>query len=270
MNPLRSRSRLARRTTAASAALLLGLALTGCGGDDGSGDDTPTESASASEAPEPDETESDDTDDSDDTEDSAAVPTEEELQAALLTSADLPDGFEVDPDDDSDGEDDVAFEGTCLEAVGQFSEALGSDPAEDAEVDLVVESQTGQTGVMSQIEAYTDAAAVSSTFADFTEQLQSCTEVQTTNDDGLTIDLDVTYDDADAVPGADDQLAIDLTGTIASGNEEFPVAYSYVVAVAGAYVSAVGTFALGEDTTGVLDQVGDLAALQLERVGQLG
>lgn len=258
MNPLRTRSRLVRRTTGASAALLLALALTACGGDDESGDDAPDEGSSASsEASAPDDTES------------AAVPTEADLEAALLTSADLPEGFEVDPDD-SDGEDEVAFEGTCLEAVGQFSDAVGSDPEEEAEVDLVVESATGQTGVMSQVEAYADAATVSSTFADFTEELQSCTSVQTTNDDGLTIDLEVTYDDADAVPGADDQLAIDLTGTITSGEQAFPVAYSYVVAVTDAYVSAVGTFALGEDSTGVLDQVGDLAALQLERVGELG
>lgn len=264
MNPLRTRSRLARRTTAASAALLLSLALTACGGDDESGDDAPDERASASSeapAPDDDETTADET--------AAAVPTEEELEAVLLTSADLPAGFEVDPDD-GDEEDEVAFEDTCLESVGEFSEALGSEPDEEAEVDLVAEGTTGQTGVMSQVEAYADAGPVPAAFSDFTEQLQSCTTVQTTNDDGLVIDLEIAYDDTVDLPGADDQLAIDMTGTISSGAEEFPVAYQYTVALAGSYISIVGTFALGEDTSGVLEQSGDLAALQLERVGQLG
>ena len=61
-----------------------------------------------------------------------------------------------------------------------------------------------------------------------------------------------------------------MTGTIASGAEEFPVAYRYVVALAGSYISIVGTFALGEDSTGVIDTASDLAALQVERVGELG
>lgn len=271
MNPLRTRAHLVRRTTAAAAALALSLALTACGGDDADSDDASddTASSSAAESPSSDASPSDDTGDTGDTGSTGTVPTEEELEAALLTSADLPEGFEVDPEDE-DGEDQEAFEGTCLEAVGQFDEALGAEPDEEADVDLVVEGTTGQTGVMSQVEAYADPSPVAPAFAEFTEKLQSCTDVQTTNEDGLEIQLQIAYDDAVDLPDVDDQLSIEMTGSIASGGESFPVAYRYVVALAGSYISIVGTFALGEDSTGVLEQTPDLAALQVGRVAELG
>ncbi|MCW2814347.1 MAG: hypothetical protein JWN84_1802 [Nocardioides sp.] len=260
---LHSTRSLRRRTSTAAVALSLGLALTACGGGDESsdgGDDAVTSSEATSEGASDTPTE--------DASSAAAVPSEEELASALLTSADLPAGFEIDPEDEDD--DDVAFEGTCLEQVGKFSDTAGFDADQDAEVDLVMEDDNGQTGVMSKAEAYTDPAAVASAFTEFTDSLQSCTSVSTTNDDGLTIDLEIAYDDAVDLPGADDQLSIDMTGTIAAGTETFPVAYRYVVGLAGPFVSIIGTFALNGDGGGVLDQTSDLAALQLERVTALG
>ncbi len=263
---LHSTRSLRRRTSTAAVALTLGLALTACGGggdesgDGGDGGDTASSSEATSEATSESPT--------DDASSAAAVPSEDELAATLLTSADLPEGFAVDPEDEDD--DDESFKGTCLAEIGKFSDAAGFEADEDAEVDLVLESETGQTGVNSQVEAYADPAAVAPAFASFTDSLQSCTTVSTTNEDGLTIDLEIAYDDTVDLPGADDQLSIDMTGTIAAGAESFPVAYRYVVGLAGPFVSIVGTFALNGDGGGVLEQTGDLAALQLERVTALG
>jgi hypothetical protein len=264
------RSSLRRRTTAASAALLLGLALTACGGGDGDAGDDPSPRASDSEStgtPSATSTPDAPSTSADTGEPPAEVPSEQELEAALLTPADVPDGFAPSPDDGDD--DEGGFQGTCLADVGKFKDAYGAEPDEEAEVDLESETPTGQAAVTSQVEAYADVAKLTPAFASFTDQLQTCTSVEAT-EDGVAYALKIAYDDTVDLPGADDQLAFDVTGTIGSGEQTYPVAYRFVVALAGQFVSIVGAYTIGDDTTGVVDSTADLAATQAERVAELG
>ncbi|MFB9313490.1 hypothetical protein [Nocardioides plantarum] len=261
---------LLRRTTAASVAVLLGVALSACGGSDDEGGPaarvtqtvtetaTSPESASTSAAPTEPTTSA--------TQAPADLPSEAELEAALLTTADVPDGFTVSPDDGPD--DDGGFAGTCLADVGRFEDAFGAEPDEEAEVELASETPTGQAAVTSKVEAYADAAKLASVFATFTDTLQSCTSVEAT-EEGVTYALDIAYDDTVDLPGADDQLAFAVTGTIGSGDQTYPVSYRFVVALAGPFVSVVGAYTIGDDSSGVVDTTADLAAVQAERVAGL-
>ncbi|MDO9457115.1 hypothetical protein [Nocardioides sp.] len=259
---------LRRRTTAASVALLLGLTLAACGGSDDSDDETSDEPSSRTTETEttPDEPTSEVTEETSE----PAVPTEDEIAAALLTAADLPEGFTAQPDDGDDDEDEDSFEGTCLADIGEFSDALGFEPDAESEVDLVAESQTGQSSVTSQIEAYSDPATVAPAFAEFTDGLGSCTSVETTDPDGVMYSLEISYDDTVDLPDAEDQLRIQMTGTIAAGGESYDVVYRFVVALTGPFISIVGAYSLGEDATGVVDGIDDLATLQAGRVAELG
>jgi hypothetical protein len=263
--PIRRSARL-RRTTAASAALLLGLALAACG-DDSEPSDEPAERTSSSAADDPTSdapSEEPSQEPSEPSEPPAVVPTEDELAATLVTAADLPAGFTVDPDDGDDA--DSGFEGTCFEQVGDFEEALGAPPDAEAEVDLTAEGQAGQGFVSAQVEAYADPSAVATSFASFTDTLQQCTSIATTDEDGVTYDLQLDFDDTVDLPGADDQLRVLMSGEISSGAQTFPVVYQFVVAISAQFLSLVGTFTLGEDETGILEQTDALATLQAERV----
>jgi hypothetical protein len=258
-----------RRTTAASAALVLALSLAACGGsDDGSGDDasdSPSPRASETTTAADDPT----TEESEETTGAGGVPSEDELSAALLTTADLPEGFAVEPDDDSDDSGDT-FEGTCLADVGKFSDALGFEPDSEAEVDLGAKDDASEVYANSQVEAYADPSALAPAFAEFTDTLQSCTTVETTDEDGVRYSLKIAYDDTVDLPGVDDQLRFEITGTISSGGQTYKLTYRFVVGLAGPFISVVGAYAIGDDTTGVLDGVNDLAVLQAGRVAELG
>lgn len=271
MTPLRSprpRPRSLARAATVSAVLVLSLGLTACGDDDGDDDgDDPSprtsETTSASDAP-------DTTDTTDAPSSSAAgggaVPSEADLRGALLTAEDLPEGFTEASDDTDDGS--TSFDGTCLEDVGDLSDAIGTDSVEDAEVEFAAQTPTGQASVQSKIDAYADADAVARGFASFSDTLQQCTSVQAT-EDGVTYDLAISYDDTVDLPGADDQLTVDITGTLASGEQSYPATFRSVAGLEGSLVTIVGAFSIGDDATGVVDQTADLASTQAERVSQL-
>ena len=269
------RPSLPRRTTGASVALLLGLALAGCGGGDGEDGpaarvtETVTETADSTPAA-PTETASSAPVTPDAPTSSPAapaeVPTEDELAAVLLGPADVPAGFTPAPDDAPD--DDGGFAGTCLADIGQFQDAYGSEPDSEAEVELAAQTPTGQAAVTSKVQAYADAASLAPAFATFTDRLQTCTSVEAT-EAGVTYALDISYDDSVDLPGAEDQLAFAVTGTIASGDQSYPVSYRFVVELAGQLVSIVGAYTIGDDTSGVVETTPDLAALQAERVAGL-
>lgn len=260
-------SRILRpRTTAAAAALLLGLSLAACGGgDSGDSDDTVDDTPSSRTTEKP-TTEA--TSEATETSPSGDVPSEDELTAALLTAADVPAGFTQSPDDDN--ADDTSLDGTCLADVGEFSDALGFEPDSESSIEFVAERQATQTSVTSKIEAYADPTAVAPAFAEFTDTLQSCTSVKTTDEDGVAYELQIGYDDSVDLPGAEDQLRVEMTGNITAGAESYALTYRFVVGLAGPYVSIVGTYAIGDDTTGALDAIDDLAALQAGRVAELG
>lgn len=278
MTPLRSphpRSRSLARVATASAVLVLSLGLTACGDDDSDsdGDDpSPRTSAttSASDSGSDSGSDSPSATDSPDAPSSSAVggnvPSETDLRGALLTADDLPDGFTEASDDTDDGS--TSFDGTCLEDVGDLSDAIGTDSVEDAEVEFDAQTPTGQASVQSKIDAYADADAVARGFASFSDTLQQCTSVQAT-EDGVTYDLAISYDDTVDLPGADDQLTVDITGTLASGEQSYPATFRFVAGLEGSLVSVVGAFSIGDDATGVVDQTADLASTQAERVSQL-
>lgn len=268
-----------RRTASATVALVLACATAGCGGDDAS-DADPAPSSRASETTTPATTSPTGdvpaTPPSDPATDPASDPAstapvgvldEDVLRTALITAADLPGEFVEDPTAGDEDDGDNPFDGTCLADVGQFSDALGQEP--DAEAETELDNPDGTLSIDSQVEAYLDQGAVATAFASFTDDLQQCTEVTTTTDDGISYDLRIAYDDAVDLPGADDQLAFDITGTVSVGADTVDLDYRFVVGLLGPYISVLGTFAAGDDVMGLLDMTQDLAAVQAQRVVDL-
>lgn len=265
-------SSLRRRTTAASAALLLGLTLAACGGGDSEDESDASPSASTSEttSESPSETATSEPVEPTETEPAGDLPTDDDLQAALLTTADVPAGLTAKPDDGDASDDQESFTGTCLADIGEFSDALGFEADSEAEVEYVAEDANGQTSVTSKLQAYADAATVAPAFAEFTDRLQGCTEVATTDDQGIDYQLQIGYDDAVDLPGAEDQLRIQMTGTISSGEQSFDITFRIVVSLSGPILSVVGVSTLGQADPAVLDTIDDLATTQADRVGALG
>jgi hypothetical protein len=232
-----SRARVLRRTTATSAALVLALSLAACGGSDSDDKSDDTPSATTTEPTTQGTESSEPTTEATSEATSGSVPTEDELAAALLTAADVPADYTLTPAEDENDDNDT-FEGTCLADVGKFSDALGFEPDSEAEAEFSTESKTAQGSVTSKVQAYADPAAVAPAFADFTDTVQTCTSVSTTDPDGVAIDLQISYDDTVDLPGAP-------------------------------FVSIVGVYALGEADPGVLDSIDQLATLQSGRVAEL-
>ncbi len=71
------------------------------------------------------------------------------------------------------------------------------------------------------------------------------------------------------MPDADQQLTIDMTGTIGADAQTYDIAYTFVVSVTENIVSLIGAYELGTVDTGLRDGIDGWASVQAERLGAL-
>ncbi|GAA4803510.1 hypothetical protein ACFQ0K_12060 [Nocardioides caeni] len=243
-------SRLRRGLGSASAALLLGLTLVACGGDDGDSDDKAS-SDNGSSSEESSDTGSDDASESgsdDDSDDAGSGdgPSEQDLEAALLSADQVPAGFQATGDEnESDEEDDEdnPFAGTCLADVGEFDDKVG-DPAVEAKTEYEQSNVELPGSIEVGISYY--STDVEDEFADFVDELGSCPRVLSTVDD-VTFDLDVTTEEFAALD-ADDTAKVTMAGTISSQGQSFPLTATVIAILKDNYVSTVSTFEFQTET----------------------
>lgn len=236
---------LLRRAGAAASALAVSLVLVACGGDT----DTNTSSPSTTSTPS-----------------QAAVPTEDDLAAALLTADDVPDGYTEAAPDESDNS--TVFDGTCLADVADFKEQVGSDPVSEAKTEFTTQDASGQAQISSGISVYDDQAAVDAAFGAFYDSVKDCTNLSFTDDNGVAYEITVAIDDTVSLDGADQQLGITLDGTVTVGEQMLPIAFVFLLAQEGAATSAVGTSEIG-GSYGINDEVETLAQTQADRLADV-
>ena len=237
---------LLRRAGAAASALAVSLVLVACGGN------TNTSAPSATSTPS--------------TPSEAAAPTEDDLAAALLTADDVPDGYTEAAPDESDNS--TVFDGTCLADVADFKEQVGSDPVSEAKTEFTTQDASGQAQISSGISVYDDQAAVDAAFGAFYDSVKDCTNLSFTDDNGVAYEITVAIDDTVSLDGADQQLGINLDGTVTVGEQMLPIAFVFLLAQEGAATSAVGTSEIG-GSYGINDEVETLAQTQADRLADV-
>ena len=230
------RARLTHRSSrrfAAACAVALALALTGCGGDEGSGGG----------------------------EESSSPLSQEQADTALLTEGNLGEGFVANPDD---GDDDEAEELGCL----TFIDALGEseDAATTAKIDYEFQNDMGNPAVLSSVESYDDTDSADSAVDALRDELDGCDAVDYEDEDGITFSLDVTSDDEQTADGTDDQLNVSAAGTIGSGEIELPFTLELSIAQVGQHLTIVGVTDLGSHSSDAVDDYTQIAVDRLAAV----
>lgn len=246
--------------TAVSTLVLVG-ALAGCGSDQPDDPTNPTDAPTASTSA-PDTA----------TPTSTSTPTpspSDALATALLKDSDfrrdvllrLEPGADVEPDEDD-------FVGTCLADLSALGDAAGDTPAADARVTFEELGEPYQTLLFDRVADYDDPATLASRFDAFTTAISGCGSVSTTDDQDAVYDLQVTSRAVD-LPGADQALQVDLTGTIGGAGGSSDLGSRYVLARFGSRLSVVGVLYVGIDITETYDKALDLATVQGRRVADL-
>jgi hypothetical protein len=206
-----------RRTGLSAAALVLALALAACGGDDDSGDS----GGKADSGP--------------------AVLTQEEADGAALTAEDVGEGFTAEKDDDAD--DDADADLGCLTGITKLGDVKA---ATETEFNIDAESETAARSVLSVVNSYEDTATIEDAFADFREVIEGCDSIDVTDEEGVTIVLDVTLVDGEPIGEVDDQLSFTSTGSITNGEQSFPYELAFTASRIENNLSVVGVMDVGE------------------------
>lgn len=174
-----------RRTASASLVLVLAAALTACGDDDKSSDPAPK------------------------------VLTSTEVTNALISLDDLGKDFVVDTEDDDDDDDDADL--GCLNDVDKvFESKTGSDSDFEkadakAEVEYKADSDAEMPFLFSSVYSLKDEKQIAEGFKIFQDAFADCTKVDTTDDDGTRIQLDIKTTQ-DKTVGADAQVNLVAAG----------------------------------------------------------
>lgn len=222
-----------RRTTSAASVLVLALALAGCGG--GEGDDE------------------------------AKPLTQEQITSALITTDDIGEEFQVKEDEDDDA--DLG----CLSAVDEIDDGFpGAEHSAEVSIEATTEGNVPEVG--NQINAFTDAAAATKALDDFAASFDGCDSVQETRD-GVTVDLEIETADSPLSGDVDQQLDIDIEGTVASGEVRFPLSQRVRFMRIGNVITATYFSSLQAGTRREAKDLAELAVakiLPLIRGGEVG
>ena len=248
-----------RRTAAAATVLTLSLALTACGSDDTDAQ-TPESSPSATPGP---------TDEAGETGETGGGPvlSEDELTSALLTAEDLPGGYVIDPDDEE--EDSTAFEGSCLEVIGDLTDRPEFEADSEVEQAFTLEGDAGQSGAKNQGESYADSQQIMDAIELFADALTDCTSATGTDEDGFEYDLQVQFDQTVSLTGVDQQVRVAVRGTLSTEGLELPVDVGFNVARIGNNLITVNTLDIGEVGDGIVASTDVVAQVSVDRLAEV-
>lgn len=214
-----------RRTTSAASVLVLSLALAGCGGSD--------------------------------EEKSDAKPlTQEQITSALISADDIGEDFRV-MEEDEDDDTDLG----CLNAVDEIDDGFpGAEHTAEVSIEATSEGNIPEVG--NQINAFADEAAATKALDDFAASFEGCDSVKETSD-GITFDLEVDVADTPLNDDVDQQFDVDMTGTLASGEIQFPLSQRVRFMRVGSVITATYFSSLETSTS---SEAKDLAELALAKI----
>lgn len=213
-----------RRSTAATAVLLLAASLTACGKDDKADDDG-------------------------DRFESPAALSRSEVGKALLTLDNVGPGFSVAPEDDDDDDDDTSL--GCFTDIaknddkGPFTDSAKKDDSVEAEIEFEYNTQLKTPGVFNNISS-SPSWNGKDVFKPVADKLEDCTEVHETDKDGTTYDLTIDTDSDTTLDDVDEQLNITADGNVSSKGFKLPVTFDFVFYRVDNHAGWVGTVEFGD------------------------
>lgn len=222
---------LTRRARLLSASLVLGLALTACGGSD-EGDEEPGSGSGAL--------------------------SQEKADGALLTLEDVGEGF-VDSTgpDDEDEDSDLG----CLSGIEDLDD-LEADTT--AEVNFDAETESSLRSVLSGVKSFEDEATPTGALEDFRASVAECDTVNVTDPSGFNLALEVTAVDGETIGDVDDQVHLTGTGQVSTGpTQTYSYDLVYVVSRVGNNLSVVGVIDLGVKGEDVAESLTETAIERL-------
>jgi hypothetical protein len=181
------------------AAGLLALALTtltACGGD--AEDSSGTDSSSSASA-------------------ELEVLTDDQAQQALLSEAQMGEGFTAAPPTEDESDSDMG----CLNALDEMDD-IGAET--EAKIEFTAASDLGLPTLENDVFSYTEIDPISARIEEVTTALEDCTKVDVTNEDGTSFVLDVSVDTETTSADADEQVTLEASGTVSSGDQQLPIA----------------------------------------------
>lgn len=211
------------------AALAL-LSVSACGGTaDENGDAAASESPSASPTEE------------------LEVLTEEQAEQALIPETTMGDEFKgIEPTDD-DTEVDLG----CLNALDELEEL---DAETEAEIEYVPADDSGFPALEHSVFSYSEPEVISDRIEEVTAALDGCDSVDVTDDEGTRFALDVSFESGATTDGADEQVSLQASGTIATPDQEVPISLYLSAVRVDNHVTAVIYSELSDDVTAGVEQ----------------
>jgi hypothetical protein len=215
------------------AALLAAVVLAaGCGGGD-----NPSSTAGDAEGP---------------SEVAQSVLTQEQAEQALLTLENLGDEFRVDAEEGDSGTSDMG----CLSALGDVENL---DAAVEAEASYEYADEMGTPAIYNSVASFEQTSEVTAAFDEVKVALESCTQVDVTDDDGLRMQLDVDVDDQKTTTDVDDQVNILASGSASADGLELPFSFGVSLARVDNNTTMVGVVGVGEFGLELLDGYTEIA-----------
>ncbi|HWJ81869.1 MAG TPA: hypothetical protein VNS55_06520 [Nocardioides sp.] len=230
---------ITHRLAAVAVLALVATSAAACGDDDTStADDAPSSAATTAEA------------------DNTPALTEDQLSQVVLAPENFPGDWTQTPseDDDSTGPGCLGEVSTITDAVQESAKVAYDYTYGDAGIPLISSSAS----------AFDDHDAVVEAFDHVQEVLAGCSTVTGSDSDGAEYDLTLTYSDELTSDVVDDQISLDLTGTITAQGDQAAISESITLVRMGPNVLTTAMLDLGDSSTVAVAD--DYAQIALDRL----
>ena len=192
--------------------------------------------------------------------DAVTVLTEEQLEEALLTLDNVGDDFREVPPQDPNNSPPLG----CLGSLDRLDSAW--DEAKQAEQAYEAEDGIRFRTVSSLATSFTSVRAASDVIEDYGDDLAGCTDIELTNDEGVEFDLTVAMDSEKTTSESDQQLNLDILGSVSSGGLEVPVNDSTSFVRVDNHLVIVATGDSEAEGVGLVDPLTEIAVSRLMSV----
>lgn len=193
--------------------------------------------------------------------DTSAALSESDAEAALLATDDVPEGFaEIDDDDDE-----TPSPG-CLAAIDTLSEV---DAETETERTFEMETETGASQILSAVNSYDDEDTIVDALEQFRSDLEGCGTISETDDEGFTVDFELTVDEDSTNDAADEQVNLLATGTLSAGPDVFPTVAAFTIGRVANSLAVVAVFEFG-DSLGTGGDVDAYYQIVVDRLADAG
>lgn len=187
------------------------------------------------------------------------VLTEDQAQQALISETQMGDGFTSAEPTEEESDTDLG----CLNALDEMDD-LGAET--EAKIEYTSTDASGLPALENDVFSYTDTERVSDRIADVSTALEGCDSVEATDEDGNSFSLAVSVDTETTSDSADEQVTLQATGTVGSGNKEFPIGLYMTSVRIENHVTVLVYTDMSEDSAASRAQFDDYVTVATDRL----